>query len=1010
MYSINYFIKRTIILLAVLFIVYHVKADEYKLNLLRQEVTLQTHITGVVVDENKEPLVGVDIIIWGTTKGTTTNSNGEFTIDAEQGNVLIISIFGYKSKEITIGKDPYLMIQLEPEIEKLNEVVVIGYGKIKKGDLTGSVASLSAKEIGKANKVNSFQALQGAVPGVDIKSQSNKPGGGFQVQVRGFNSITGSSQPLYVVDGVFLSDISVINPSDIGKIDVLKDASATAIYGSRAANGVVIIQTKQGKSGQTVISYDSYIGFKQAYNLPRIFKGEEFVQFARDAALGRYYAAGQTGEIVKDESIFDANELKNIANGNYTDYVDLIQRTAFTTNHSINVSGGANGLVYNFGGGATIDQGTVKPEEFSRYNLKTSVAKQVNKILKLGVNSYFTYDIRNEGSYESFRNAYRSRPTTSAYDEEGNRRFFTSEKDNQITNPLFDLDNTNRETRGIGFFGNIFINLTPIKHVDFTTTFSPDMRFERYGRYDGLYTKTAKGDQKNTRAYYNTYNKFAYTFDNILKYTNSFNDYNKMEGTFVFSLWNQRKDGINTQLRGYSSDIYQFYNLSAASDVRELSSFYEKQSLVSYVGRLNYTFRNKYLLTVTGRYDGSSKLAKGNQWFFFPSAALGWKISEEKFLKYNSTISDLKLRLSYGKSGNDNIAPYQSQAQITPSFYTFGDEVVRTSQVSTLANEDLTWETTQEYNLGIDFGLFHNRVSGTLDLYRRKSKDLLMERKLPSTTGFTSTLENIGSVSNKGIEIAMNTININSQNFRWTSKINFAANKNKIEKLYGNDLDDIGNKWFLGRPVQVNYDYVYDAIWQLDEVDKAHEYFQEPGQVKIKDLNSDGIIDDKDKAIIGSPFPKWTGGLLNNFSYKNLDLTIFIHTRQGVKVLSQFHEKFAWDQDYRPARFNGLKTNYWTPNNPTNDWHQPGNPGSYQSAAHYQDASFVKIGYISLGYNFKDASPLKGIFKQFTVYLTAQNPWVFTKYDGWDPEIASENTYGGAFLARSFLLGLNVTL
>ncbi|MDN5205635.1 TonB-dependent receptor [Fulvivirgaceae bacterium BMA10] len=957
----------------------------------------------ILAEDTNEGLPGVSVMIEGTTIGTVTDVNGYYKLNAPSNAMLVFSYVGYLTEKVKVDSRSTIDITLLADLTALDEVVVIGYGEVNKRDLTGAINSLNTDKIREANKVNSFQAIQGQVPGVDIKSLGNKPGSGFQVRVRGFNSLDrNGGNPLYVVDGIFVGDISSVNPADIEKIDILKDASATAVYGSRGANGVVIISTKRGEKGKTSIQYDNYFGFREAYNFPDLFNGEEFVQFAQDAAEG----IGNPG--LPLDQIFGADELENINNGRYVDWVDLIQQKGFQTNHTLSVSGSSDGLLYSIGGAVTFDEGTFPGEDYTRYNLRTSLSKELSSVVEVGLTGYASYELRNEGSREGFRSAVRLRPTGNVFDQNGDLQFFPTVNEGQITNPLFEENNVTRETRRLKYFGNIFIKIKPLEGVQFTTTFTPDVEFGRYGEYRGLFSKAVIGRPSRRRAIYDSQNRLAFTWDNILDLEKTINEDHHIKASLISSIWSQRFDRSDLQVRNFATDAFSFYNLNAGSDIRERSTRFEKETLTAFVARVNYTLKDKYLFTVTGRYDASSKLAEGNQWEFFPSAAVAWRIGDEDFLADQNVISDLKLRLSYGEAGNNSVAPYSSQSLIGNSFYVFGGDVVTTANVTSLVNPDLTWEITKEVNVGLDYAFFNNRIFGSLDIYNRKSEGLIFARQLPNVSGFGSIIENVGSVRNKGVEVNLNSIIVDNGTLKWSTSLNFATNTNEILEINGNGQDDVGSRLFIGEPVNIEYDYVWDGIWQTDESDEAESFGQLPGQVRVRDLDNNGVINDQDRAIIGNNLPDWTGGLTNTLSYKDFDFTIFAYTRQGSTVSSYFHRSHAWDQDNRPARFNGLRTNYWTPTNPSNEFYQPGNGGPYRSVVRYQDVSFVRVGYITLGYNFPTEFLQKFGLNSFRFYLTAQNPFTFTDYEGWDPETAEQNTWGSAFLSRTFLAGINV--
>ena len=995
----------------------------------------QSEVKGTVVSgEDQQPIPGVTVLVKGSGAGTVTDLDGNYSIkigDAPSA-VLSFSFVGYLSQEVTVNNQSKIDIILEPDVAQLDEVVVVGYGETKRRDLTGSVVSMDSKNIQEANKVNAFQALQGQVAGVNIQAADNKPGGGFNVRIRGSNTINSSEtveqggfnpgqNPLFVVDGIFVNDISFLNPSDIERMDVLKDASATAIYGSRGSNGVVIIETKKGKEGKMTVQYDNYMGVKQAYNLPDMLQGEEFVQYFRDAIVGNYYSSGDFSVTADDVNLGDymrPNELENVANGDYVNWIDLVKHNGMQQNHSLSLNGGSEKTIYGLGVAYTQDEGTFEGEDYERYTIRGNVSSKLSDLFSMAFSNYASFAIRNEGSREGLRSAYRLRPTGTPFDENGDPLFFPLEGETFITNPLFEPDNITRETRTLNYLSNLSLSFTPHKNLKVTSNFSPNIEFNRYGEYRGQYAKSTSGKVENRRADVTNGNRISYTWDNIVNYNLAFGTDHVLNTTFVYSLFMDRYENYRIQRRNFPTDEFLFYNIDAGSDLRSAEGGFSKQTLESYTGRINYTFKDKYLFTLTGRYDGSSILAEENKWAFFPSAAFAWRIIDEGFMKEQNLVGDLKLRLSYGETGNNGagggLGPLQSLSLIGSNFTNLGDAVVQTAYVTNLANQNLTWEKTKEFNIGVDFGFFNNRLYGSLDVYNRKNTGIIFFRPTPTVTGFSGVFENVGEASNKGVELGLNSVNIHNSEFKWTTSINFAKNKNKITKLYG-DLDQIlfgvqagSYVHRVGEPVGSIYTYVFDGIWQMDEVDVAQSYGQQPGQVKVKDLNNDGVIDADDRTVIGANMPDWTGGIANTLNYRNWDFTFFVRTSQGAISPSYFHISHSGGFDATPARFNSLQTNYWTPDNPSNEWYQPSNNGPFAEPLTYHDVSFVKVGYITLGYKF-DQRILDALkINSLRVYFTAQNPFTFTDYEGWDPENAARNSWGSAYMSRIFMGGINV--
>jgi len=993
----------------------------------------KNQVTGVVTDQGKLSIPGVNVVVKGSKVGVATDINGKYQINAKAGDVLVFSFAGFQTVEIHCKGESTLNVSMKEENEQLKEVVVVGYGKVKRADVTGSISSIRAEQIEQSNKVDAISALQGQAAGVVVQRTDNKPGsGGFNIRIRGASSISNSAtvsggganpgqNPLFIVDGIFVDDISFLNPADISRMDILKDASATAVYGSRGSNGVVIIETKRGKKGDLKVEYSNYVGFKQAYHLPEQWNGPEYVTFLKDVVVGNEFVK-PTGNLnyrasdVVLSNYLDAEEMQNVADGVDTDWVALMLKNGVQTNHTLNLSGGNDKTVYGLGLAYTKDEGTIEGEDFNRFNIRGSLKSDLNKWMNLSVSNYITSAIQNTGSWEAFRSAYRLKPIGRAYNADGSLRFFPTTKETQITNPLFEADNQTRETRYIQYIGDIALQIKPVEAFTITSKFSPNIKYSRYGEYRGLYSKDVVAQPTLRTATVSNANYFSYAWDNIFNYKYT-KGVHAIDAMAVISRYMQRGEVYNNTVKNFTTDAFSFYNLDAGLNITALNSDLTKQTLESYTGRLNYGLMDKYLLTVTGRYDGSSMLSAKNKWAFFPSAAFAWKMMDERFMQNQKLFTNAKLRLSYGQTGNNGqgggLAPLASQSLLGSSATNIGDAAVSTAYLTGLANENLTWERTTELNLGFDFGFLNNKITGSVDVYNRKNSDIIFFMPLPQTTGFSGTFNNIGESSNKGIEIGLNTVNIDKGGFKWSTNFNFASNKNKLEKLYGGISEityGIGGTNLIhrvGESLGSVYDYEFAGIWHLEDAALAATFGQRPGQVRVTDVNGDGKITTADRKVIGQVTPKWTGGITNTMSFKNFDFSFFVNISQGNMYKSNFH---GWSWADTPTRtFNGFKVDYWTPERQSDDWHQPGNGGTYANAEYYKDVSFVKVGYITLGYKVPAPILEKLKIASLRIYGTVQNPFVFSKYDGWDPENAGRDQFGAAFMSRTFMTGLNLS-
>ena len=962
----------------------------------------QSTIQGTVKDANNEAIIGATIKEVGTTNGTVTDFDGNFSLSVAQGGKLEISYVGYVSQTVVATPGRHMSITLQEDNKALEEVVVVGYGTVKRSDVTGSVSSLDAASITSASQTNAVDAMQGRISGVNITRNAARPGGSYSIVVRGKSSINNSNEPLWVIDGIpTSSDARDLNPADIEKIDVLKDASATAIYGSRGANGVVIVTTKRGKEGRTTISYDGYYGVLKASNLPDMMSGDEYVKFRTEL----FTAQGRSTDRSNAE-FFTPDEWARIDSKNYTDWIDLTLRTGHQYSNTVTAAGGDANGTFSIGIGQLHEEGTVRDQNFDRYNLHLNVSRKFLKTWEAGGSLYFTYSRQDEGSYEALRSAYRLPQMTYPYDEDGNLVYHVFRNDG-VTNPLMEsaAEGEHRQTKRYRTFGNIYLQWKPIPELTLKSQFAPQMLYTRYGEVVGTSAKNSNGSAGNTTAKNNQTAFWSYVLDNQITYDKRFGKHN-LNASFVQSIQMEQWEYSNQAAKNFPYNSY-WYNLDAAGLNNQTTSAtdFQKRTLSSYLGRIQYSYNDRYLFTASGRYDGSSRLAEGNKWAFFPSAAVAWRITEEEFMKNTQDwLSNLKLRLSYGVTGNDAVSIYGTQAGVSQLNYDFGGTVATSYYKDGLANKNLSWEKTYEIDLGVDFGFFNSRINGSVDLYQRDAKDLIMKRQLPSTSGWSSVWDNIGWVRNRGIEVALNTVNIQNKDFTWETNITFSKNTNEIKELYNGKQDDVANRWFIGEALDVNYYYEFDGIWQTEEATEAAKYGQTPGQVKVKDLDGNGVINSDDMKIIGQRSPKWIGSITNTFRYKDFDFSFYIYTQQGAQLQDAFMSAFmTYEGNYKQ-----VNTNYWTPTNPSNDYPQPGNKGKYYDAMRYVDVSFVRVGSITLGYNLPKSLLEKVSIKNARLYLTTNNPFTFTSYKGYDPEWATQNTWGTATGYTTYLVGAKV--
>ncbi len=974
----------------------------------------QRTIKGSVTDPDGVTLPGVTVVEKGTANGTVTDIDGNYSLNVSAGaNMLVFSFVGMLTKEVALGSSSVYNVQLEQETIGLEEVVAIGYGTAKKRDVTGSVGSVKADLIVRTNPVQPASALQGQVAGVNVKKVNSQPGAEYTIDIRGVHSISYSSEPLVVIDGVMGGKLSTLNPSDIETMDVLKDASATAIYGARGANGVIIVTTKKGKTGKTKVTYDGYVGVKTP-QLPDLMTAQEFYHAYNDVVL----AENPNAKIV-----WTSQQLANVESGNTVDWVDEVTDPSIQTSHVVALSGGNENTTHYFSTGYLNEKGNILSTGYERFNLKGSIDSELNKVVKVGFTSYFTYSLRNTGSFETLRSAYRARPTGSIYytdlinPSETNDRdvdgyaMWMGIKDTQVPNPLMEVrpENYQWEFRTSNFLGNGYIELTPLKGLTLKSSLSVSLFNERRGEFRGTDSKSRLNKLPIASNAFNL--NSSYTLDNILNYKlkTGLHDFNV---TAAQSSLQERYEnaGSSVQDLPYNSG---WYALQTAAIISGVESRLTERSILSFMGRFNYSYNDRYLLTLTGRYDGSSVLADGNKWAFFPSVAVAWRAGEETFIKDMDLFSDLKVRVSYGEVGNDVVPPYSTQAFLKQTAYDFDGNAAYGYAPNNIGNADLKWENSSEINIGLDLGFVKNRVTASIEYYDKTTNDLIQNVAIPTSLGFGGVTANVGKIMNRGLELTLNTVNFQKTNFQWTTNINFSTNHNEILELYGGTVTrDIANSLFVGESLQSHYDYEFDGIWQLDEADEAAKYGQIPGSVKVVDQNNDGKIssnaDIDDRVVLGNELPTWLAGINNTFTYKDWDLSFFVYTRQGVMYRNSLLSGTMGD--LASDRYNRLNLNYWTETNPTNDYYGVWQPEPYRNAIQYMTANFVRISNITLGYNLPSSLLDRWNMSKVRLYVQANNPAVFVKDKKmWmDPEFNS-GTYQDDVPYSTYIFGVNVS-
>lgn len=984
-------------------------------------------ITGKVTDATGMPLPGVNIVEKGTTNGVSTDFEGGYQIKVKDKNAtLSFSYLGFKNQDIPLAGKNSLSISLEEETNTLNEVVVVGYGTVKKSDLTGAVNTIKPETITERNVTSPLEAIQGSMPGVQITSNSGRSGDGYKMVIRGNNSL-GGSNPLYVVDGVPTDNIDFLNPQDIARMDILKDASSAAIYGSRGSNGVVIVTTKSGTTAKAGInvSFESSYGIKEAARLPEMMSAQEWWKFHRTAYMTANPATQTEAQLLAASSVRSALLVERANNGYSFDWYDAVLQSGMTSNNYINLSGrGESGLSYNLAFGVQKDEGLIAKDSNDKYSFKLGVNHKINDKFSTGANITVARVETELGSDLAMQEAFRLSPLLSpwAVDANGNdivgKLFFLPGKltvDGTTTpfvidktstvNPLVEIANSNQNRNKWQTIGNLYFQYQPLNWFSFKTTFAAGFENEEIGRSYGIESNAGVGLNGKRSAYLGHNENFNYTWDNQIDIKKTFNDVHDFSALLLQSVYSNVDKSAFSSSNGMPFDTG-YYDMGAGVQTSyNMDSFYEKRTLSSYALRFNYAYKDKYLVTATNRWDGASVLAEGVKWQSFPSVALGWKISKESFLQNSNVVSDLKLRASLGYTGNNNVQPYSTQQLLDQqTFYANGTNLVTGWESKNLANTDLTWEKTRELNFGLDFGFLSNRITGSVDVYDRLSDELIFTKALPYEYGTPNgaTISNVGSVSNKGVEVLLTTKNIQTEKVKWETTFTFTKNVNKLESINGQDkVDDVGNNLFIGKPLNSNFNYVYDGVWQESQAAEAATFNMQPGMAKPKDINNDGKFDASDRTTIGNPNPDWQGSAYSKLTVGNFDFNFSILCSQGQTVLSSFHQNFANVSDRGRQK---MAMDYFIPtngggieSNASNAYPRPGpatvsggaGPFWGSNFAYYEDVSYIKIKNISLGYTLPSELIKKIKMSSLRIYVNVLDPFVFTDYEGYDPEWAS---------------------
>lgn len=989
----------------------------------REIRNLAVEISGRITDENGEPLPGANILEKGTTNGTTSDVNGSFSLTvAGESSVLVFSFIGYTTQELPVGRQTSFSVQLQPDYKTLSEVVVVGYGTVKKSDLTGAVSSVKGEDLTAYPAIDAMQALQGRAPGVNISATNGAPGSPMKVRIRGGTSINASSDPIFVVDG-FVGG-AMPPPEDIESIEVLKDASATAIYGSRGANGVIMVTTKRGKPGKTQINLNTSVSTQTEINRLDLLNADQFVDYISEARPG-----------------FESR-------GFNTDWQDLIFRRGAIQNYQLSLSGGNDNVKYYLSGAYFDQEGVIINSAYDRFSVTSNVDVKASDKFNFGLNLF----LRRTGS-DGVRtqegsggltpgviaSAFKFEPDQGIYNPDGT--YTTATLNDPHDNPYAVATELQNKSLNDRAQATVYGEYAILKDLKFRTSFGATTNNTRTGQYSP--TTLSEGRSVGGVGRIDARKNTLLLNENYLTYNKSFADVHNLTVMAGYSFQTSSDESWGAESQGFLTDASSVWGLQTGANQQKPYSSLTEWQISSYYGRLNYSLSDRLLFTFNARYDGSSNFSKNHKWAFFPSGAVAWNMKNESFMGGVDAISFWKWRVSYGITGNQAISPYQTLAGFTSVFSVINGQTVNAVRPTSVANNDLTWETTAQLNVGADIGLFNDRISLTADYYRMVTSDLLFYVPLPQYSGYSQQLKNIGEVENKGIELGISSRNIDGP-LTWDMNLNFSANRNKVLSLPdGNDIEygsapghlvGLGETQILreGFPVGSFFGYIYDGVYQEgDDFLPGGGFEQTAGGEKFRDIDGvrdadgkltgepDGTLNSSDRAIIGDPNPDFIWGWNNDLRYKDFDLNIFFQGSQGNDILSYTLLELNLMSGINNATTDAL--NRWTPTHTNTDVPKAATGRTRRISTRWiYDGSFARLKNLAIGYSLP-ASALQSInLRKLRVYVSAQNILTFTKYEGYDPEVnynsdSAEDSnrnkgldYGSYPNAKSYTVGLNI--
>ena len=962
------------------------------------------HFVGYVVDKNGEPVIGATIIsLSNMANATIVDVNGRFELAVAKGEKLELSCVGYASQIITAGKSGE-KFTLKEDFQMLEEVIVVGYGTQRRSDVTGAIASVSTEKLNATPTTSLGEMLRGAAAGVHVTLGSAEPGGTSSVLIRGRRSLSGDNAPLYIVDGVPMSSIDDINSNDIESMEILKDASSQSIYGARAANGVILITTKRGQVGKLKVSYSGYAAVQDINRNFEFYNGEEWAYYRAEA----YYNAYGSFDT---KSCLTGLMLDVFESGEWVDWEKLMISKAFQQKHDVLVQSGNDKTKYAFGIGAYTQDGMVLNSGFEKVSGRLNIDHKITKNISMGANLSFSraWKQSTDGSFNSF---VTMPPLAKVYEDDG----VTLRKDVTLAgeshfNPLWNINNAESRSQTDRLLINLFADWKIAPGLSYRLNTSLSERNVDSGSYLGINHTTGATTQGKATLSQSDY--FDYLVENILNYSTKIGDDHKIDATLMQSVNYITWKSLGITGTGFSNDDLSYHAIGSAIEHGVPTYQLSERKMLSLLGRVRYNYKDRYLFTAAVRMDGSSVFGPGNKYGVFPSASFAWRVNEEEFMKNMEWISNLKFRLSYGQVGNQGISPYTTLGLADKYMYEFGTyPMVGYLPDTTLPNPNLKWETSTSTNIGIDFGFIGGRIGGSVELYNTDTTDLLVAKSLSQSTGYSSQLVNMGRVNNRGVEVTLNLVPVKTKEFEWNVDLTFAKNKNEIVRIDGSldengqPKNDVNNNWFIGEPMNVYYDYAFDGIWQLDDdIASSHMPDAKPGAIRVKDASGDGKLDDKDRVIMYRD-PDWIGTLSTGIFYKGFDVRAELYVSAGGTRYNSYLTSFNQGGDMTGKR-NGVRRNYWTANNPSNEAPAPNmtQAPAYITALGYQDASFVRLRNVQIGYNFPKKVTKALSMQSLRMYATLTNIWTMTDVIGYGPE----QNPGSYPEPRTVLFGVNVS-